>query len=588
MSSIPPPPFDPSTQPDYQGWYEMINSIVGFVTASTQLASTLRNSRSRFPEARQFAETPQVYDLTDFPWFPEELHEPSYTHKATPEVYKPLFKDGPLVQFPVAQIANGEPNTEPRTITLMDTKDFGDIQHTPTFCKTAPSDQSCFFEEYTDSEQTIDSANLQVNFEATDQDQNESVERLEEAEQLNTIYDQQPDLQENLVLECEVEEILLVQRSHSKHTKIVEIRDESVETSAMRVRKDEIEECEVKAAIKDAALKVEKTPAVEADSFELKFDDGCENPNETTHQLEATKHEEGEAKVAEKRGVEHSNNKSSASDEDLEMSSIRKLLLIMDEAEDVDGKLNKEFEAVQEALEFKNRLIRRFKEQSATRSDEPSSAKTPGISAKPTKGPKQEIVDHITKNITDVQGRASSSRQRREKANLNKVQARPMRASKTTKPSTAIKEVIPEQKPTGKPGKKSLSADTVKPTRAALPRKQHSKSPNPPNTPNTTHLNLFKPLKTPDIKSCLKLGATSGVANLKTCIIREPPKSADSQKKWLPLRNTTLKMTAAENVKKAAELLKNAEEKVLKHTSEIKFRVQQKQVNTHKPHYAFK
>ncbi|KAH1002785.1 hypothetical protein HUJ04_008839 [Dendroctonus ponderosae] len=691
MSSIPPPPFDPSTQYDYQGWYEMINSIVGFVTASTQLASTLRNSRSCFPESLSITEltrddqceTQEVLNLMDFPCFLEELRETASERSATQAIYKPVFTDGPLIQFPWSQIANGEPNNEPRTMTLIDTEDFGDISHpqqdtlavskpsaSTTVPPSDPSDQS-FLDEYTDSEQTIDSANLQENFEEADHNQalstgSKSFERLEDAEQISTIYDgrdAQPHMLEKLVLECEVEEVLLVQQSHSKHTRVIENKDEGVEATGVKCLSKGLKQLESKeleaeiidnqecsTVLKDGELKAEnldnyleistmgqnvadagKPKPTEIQNNEnagkseqIKYLECSEEPTETAPLFEKKGDEEEAANAPENPlgmelekscldTVDKTPALNDADDLDLEISSIRNLLLILDETEDVDGKLNKEFEAVKKALDFKNQLIRRFKEKCAVRLVGPNSDKRPGLSSfdceavktdqiikpdndetitkeansKRIKATKKEIcigkVDHITKNIANVPCRAMGCKQKKEKADLNNAQTKPTRLSKIA----PMKEAVSDQKPTGK---KPLSADMVKsgnhqPTRPSSTRKQHQTS-DQAKVISPTRADRLRPMKNPaEVKSCLKSGMSSASRAQKTCIIREPPTfskkpagvsgSTDMQslKKWLPIRDTTLKMTAAQNVKKAAEMLKNAEEKVLKPTSQIKLQV---------------
>lgn len=425
-SSTPPPtPFDLTIHNiDYQNWYEMINSIVNFVTASTQLASTLR--KSHFPDnvevIARIMEEP--FNIGDFPWFLANLKD-----------------EHPLVQYPVDQVSHGEPNTEPRTINLIDTKDFGD-----TLPKEA-SNQSCFFQDYTDSEQTINSQNMQDNFEVLEVAQNEEME--------------------DLMLECNAEEFVVVEDQEDKVS--AENKEQSVNTTDHFLsRFCRITE-ELHKLSGDGVIEIlpgeDKTEAREEP--EAKIPDVVKKtPKKVTAPTKAKEELLGDALCGGK----------------VEETKLKKPKLI---------KLYK----TDDRASKKKKVEPEPKRPSTATSDKPQKLPKPisQTAKRPTtaKKPKENF---ITKNITQC-----------------------------TKPTKLLKSDDPKLIP------------------------------------------VLLPLDSLDLKSCLKpTGRT--IKPPRTCVIKENEVLTTPNLRMLK-KDVTLKLTAAETVKKAAALLRDAEEKVLKPTT---------------------
>ncbi|KAL1516632.1 hypothetical protein ABEB36_000517 [Hypothenemus hampei] len=203
--------FDPTAPITYKEWSDLINSILSFVTASTHLASILRNNRYYFPQALELIGQTQAdagarYNLTDFPWFLNEL-----TRTIDKRNYH-ITQEESLIQYPIQELALGEPNREPRTITLVDTSDFGDVD-----CKK-PEEVSLNLDYYTDSDQTIDSLNLQENF----QNEQEQVIKGHNLNQPSTSKEER----EQLYLECDVEDVVKVERRPSLKVHLVKMEEE--------------------------------------------------------------------------------------------------------------------------------------------------------------------------------------------------------------------------------------------------------------------------------------------------------------------------------------------------------------------------
>lgn len=421
-SSTPPPtPFDLTTQNiDYQNWYEMINSIVNFVTASTQLASTLR--KSQFPDnvevIARIMEEP--FNIGDFPWFLANLKD-----------------EHPLVQYPLDQVSHGEPNTEPRTINLIDTKDFGD-----TLAKEA-SNQSCFFQDYTDSEQTINSQNMQDNFEV--QENQEVIE--------------------DLMMDCNVEEFVVVEDQEDKIS--AENKEQSVNTTDHFLSRF--------CRITEELHKLSGDGVIEI----LPGEDKTEA------------REESEAKISEKTDVVK-----------------KKKVTAPTKAEE---KLHDKIKKVEETKVKKPKLIKLYK------TDDTASKK---------------------KKVEPEPKRPST-------ATSDKPQKLPKPVSQTAKRPTTAK------KPKENFITKNITQCT-KPTKLL-------KSDDPKLIP------VLLPLDSLDLKSCLKpTGRT--IKPPRTCVIKENEVLTTPNLRMLR-KDVTLKLTAAETVKKAAALLRDAEEKVLKPTT---------------------
>lgn len=423
-SSTPPPtPFDLTTHNvNYQNWYEMINSIVNFVTASTQLASTLR--KSQFPANMEVTTRimEEPFNIGDFPWFLANLKD-----------------EHPLVQYPVDQVSHGEPNTEPRTINLIDTNDFGD-----SLIKEA---SSCFFQDYTDSQQTINSQNMQDTFEVQEMTQNEVLE--------------------DLMMECNVGEFVVVGEQENKI--LAENKEQSVNTTDHFLsRFCRITE-ELHKLSGDGVIEI--LPGV--DKTEARVEPEVKIP------------ERSEAVVKKKKTTAPTKTSEELSGKDGEMEKVKKQL-----RKPKPIKLIK----TDEPVTRKKKLEPEPKRPLTATCDKPQKLPKPIISEtkRPTtaKKPKENF---ITKNITQC-----------------------------TKPIKLVK--------------------------------------------NNDHKLIPLSLPLDSLKSCLKpTGRT--IKPPRTCVII---KENEVLTRPTMKKDVTLKLTAAETVKKAAALLKDAEEKVLTPTTMAK------------------
>ncbi|KAF7270727.1 hypothetical protein GWI33_016310 [Rhynchophorus ferrugineus] len=197
MSTTPPLPFEslPNNGSDYSQWCDMINSIVGFVTASTNMASVLKNSNYYIPDLLTIVDSTKkpkdqqpVFNLNDFPWFTQLVSatvEPQLS-------FHEMYKVSPLIEYQCVDNSMHEPSRTPRLVTLTNVDGFGDSStyRSPTtpdeinyvnsntpiltkLIKPETSSDSCFFNEYSDSEQTIESTNLQEVYEEQDESKEE-------------------------------------------------------------------------------------------------------------------------------------------------------------------------------------------------------------------------------------------------------------------------------------------------------------------------------------------------------------------------------------------------------------------------------
>lgn len=702
----PPPPFDPCTETDYAVWYDMISSIIGFVTASTQLVSSLRNSPCclRITDVTGDGEknSSEVYNITDFPWFLQELNN-------IQEVKIPLkcyiFKDVPLIQFPKYDIVPGEPNFEPRSITLTDTMDFGDVISRSTselqsqnqssfnsiqFNEPQKSDiisaQSSYFQEYTDSEQTIDSENLQENFEIIEEKDevviktsksksfilnspvnylsNEiipnpynTIEELQDSEEAKvcTIYETcnaEPAMQDDLILECRVEEVVVIQSNYPFNGKNVENKEEGVTANCEMPNEIVLSDyCDYDMSVRDiletSAHKelehmkecskqycelIHKSKRIQEKSKELNLK--SKNKRQNNIVSDGLSHKVNEIKGSVERLVTTKSKPCAISSKDItgierdsdkneiNKKEIRKNKKYVQGFEDTRANIKKrDVSPVPGETNFIHNYNlpkgKKVKPEDDKHANKPinNNKNTKFVNSKKSNHKfktvsgfsgnySEEPIDYVTKNIVNclnLQKKLRKVTQNNQKY-ASTARSRPQSQEKREK-SNELKNIPPanivviQVKPATPNGKKpvekkSLSADGVKNlasiNKNVLQRYQNTTKKNATKTisnkdkPSISGFSdpvdiLMNRDNSPDMKSCLKFGKKNSSGPVKI-LSEDQCKNTYSKRptscplnrnvrivpKLTLIKDQTLKLTATKTLKEASDLLRNAEEKVLR------------------------
>lgn len=713
----PPPPFDPCTQTDYASWYDMISSIIGFVTASTQLVSSLRNSPCCFVDPVRITDVTgdgeknslEVYNITDFPWFLLELND--IQEEKIPLKYY-LFKDVPLIQFPKYDIVPGEPNFEPRSITLTDTMDFGDviprstselqsqnqssfnsISHgtkSPEPQKSDISAKSSYFQEYTDSEQTIDSANLQENFEVIEEKDevviktsesksfiinspvnylsneiipnpnDNTIEESQDSEEAKvcTIYETcnaEPAVQDDLIVECRVEEMVVIQSNYPFNGKNVENKEEGVTANCempkeivlpdyydydMSVRDilersadNELEN--MKECRKQYCELIYKSKRIQEKSKELNLKPKNKRHNNIVSDV--LSHKVNEIKGSVERlvttkskpcaisskgitGIERDSEKN-----EINKKEIRKNKKYVQHYEDTRANIKKpdvspvpgEINFIQNYNLPKWKKVKPEDDKYANKPIINNNKNTKFVNSKKSNHKLKDVsgfsgnyseepIDYVTKNIVNclnlqkklrkvIQNKQKSVASARSRPQSQEMRERSNELKNTSQANIVVLQVKAAT-PNGKKPveKKSPSVDGVKNlasiNKNVLQKTQITSKKNVTKTTSNKDKSSISGFsdtmdivknrdKSPDTKSCLKYGKKNSSEPIKTCILSEdqckianpkrPISSPVSTKvriipKLTLIKDQTLKLTAKKTVKEASDLLRNAEEKILR------------------------
>ncbi|CAG9770924.1 unnamed protein product [Ceutorhynchus assimilis] len=555
MPYNPPPPFDKCASfEDHARLSDMISCIVDFVQASTNLATTLRDKQSSFTgtekKIKEYQEV-QVFNLEDFPWFLENLEQ---VFQSIP-INSMALVEYPLFHFTPEQLDD----MQPRSYRLVDNYEFGDVNVNDSE-DTIPS---FAFEQYSDSEQTINSFNLQENFEVFNTEINTECTKIIEKDQevLLKIDDTKIEtgVNANIIRELIEENILQIQ---------------SYRTQASS--DGENEKVDVKKTVEKKEMHILNEKSV-SDTIQNHH---CEKPN-IIILSEMPKPETSVCKVLKKnvQPIEKSTNKSYSEIHD-KISKIQK------------QSSKKPIDKVSPGT-FKKRPIKSPSESVAIQSDNlleiisESKHNTPNKIPETSKKPQKNLLQKPEEKSTKFQRNSVGFKLETEVRRLSISKQEEIRfrkntpIQKTREPSTTsrnakIKKFVVKG-PVDFVTKNIVNCLNLAKIKASN-SKYFNDAPAPirksrslPTDNNKVVINHPKPSAQPrvpvEIKSCLKKPLSSiqeenlrSVANLE---------KARSILKCPVMKQDSLKLSAAENLKKASHLLKVAEEKVLKPTSAV-------------------